>query len=233
MIAEDLELVPQSEPERRRSPRPEPPSPTSLSPKMRQLVDWNVDRIDSSLTGWSLLLAVCIACLVFIYWNMTARVEAFDATYELVSERAALERQLEELTEHYSRDELRTLLDQISSAESTIFSDYASLAAWLAEQAAAARDQDLILTYVMHETVAAQIKDVGEVPITLNVRPREGQDRSTYQRMLNYLREMIGSRWHLEIIDAAVASDGQSVTALDTTIHVWVDAAGQVGRSAL
>jgi hypothetical protein len=157
---------------------------------------------------------------------MTARVETFDATYELISERAALEREYDALTEHYSRDELRKLLDRISSAETSIFRDYASLATWLSDQADAAHAQNLLLTYVMHETVAAQIKDVGEVPITLNVRPMEGVDEETYQRMLNFLGEMVGTRWHLEIIDAAVVSDGRSIQSLDTTVHVWVDAAG-------
>lgn len=230
MIAEDLELVAQSEPERRKAPRPEPPPP-SLSPRMRQLVDWNVERIESSWTGWPVFLAICALCVGFIYWNMTTRIELFDATYELISERADLERQFDELTEHYSRDELRKLLDRISSAESSIFADYSSLAAWLAAQASAARDQDLTLTYVMHEAVAAQIKGVGEVPITLNVRPEEGRDEAIYQRMLNFLREMVGNRWHLEIIDAAVASDGRAIISLDTTIHVWVDAARLNGRA--
>lgn len=233
MIAEDLELVPQAEPERRSAPRPEPPAPTSLSPRMRQIVDWNVHRLESSRSGWVVFLLICAACVGFIVWNMTARFDAFDTTYELITERVALEQQFDELTEHYSGDELRTLLDKISSAENTIFSDYASLAAWLAEQAQVARDEALILTYVMHETVAAQIKDVGEVPISLKVRPKEGHDGDTYFRMLNFLRKMVGTHWHLEIIDASIASDGQSVTTLDTTVHVWVDAAHPVRKSEL
>ena len=225
MIAEELELIPTGDPERRRSPRPEPPPPGPV-PRMRQIVDWQVERIESSVTGWLIYFVICLTCIAFIYWNMTARVETFDATYELISERAALEREYDALTEHYSRDELRKLLDRISSAETSIFRDYASLATWLSDQADAAHAQNLLLTYVMHETVAAQIKDVGEVPITLNVRPMEGVDEETYQRMLNFLGEMVGTRWHLEIIDAAVVSDGRSIQSLDTTVHVWVDAAG-------
>ena len=229
MITEDLELVPLGEPERRRSPRPDPPPP-GPAPRMRQLVDWQAERIESSVLGWTLYTAMCIACIAFIYWNMTDRFETFDATYELISERAALEREYEALTEHYSRDELRKLLDQISSAETSIFRDYASLATWLSDQADAARNQDLLLSYVMHETVAAQIKDVGEVPITLSVRPIEGADDGTYQRMLNFLGEMVGTRWHLEIIDAAVVSDGRAIQSLDTTVHVWVDAVAGARR---
>ena len=229
MIAEELELVPVGEPERRRSPRPEPPPPGTV-PRMRQIVDWHAERIESSVLGWVVYAVICAACIAFIYWNMTARFETFDATYELISERAALEREYEALTEHYSRDELRKLLDQISSAETSIFRDYASLATWLAAQAEAARRQDLLLTYVMHDTVAAQIKDVGEVPITLSVRPREGMEEDTYQRMLNLLGEMVGTRWHLEITDVAVASDGVSIQSLDTTVHVWVDAVSGDGR---
>ena len=229
MITEDLELVPVGEPERRRSPRPEPPPP-GPAPRMRQLVDWQAERIESSPLGWVAYAVVCLACVAFIYWNMTERFETFDATYDLISERAALEREYEALTEHYSRDELRKLLDRISSAETSIFRDYASLATWLSEQAKAARSQELLLTYVMHETVAAQIKDVGEVPITLSVRPMEGADEDTYQRMLNFLGEMVGTRWHLEIIDAAVVSDGRAIQSLDTTVHVWVDAVTGEGR---
>lgn len=223
MIAEDLELVPTGEPERRESPRPEPPPP-GLSPRIRQLVDWHAERIESGPAGWLMYLLVCAACVGFIYWNMTARMTTFDASYELISERAALEREYEALTEHYSREELQKLLDQISSAETTIFRDYPSLASWLGEQAASAARQDLLLTYVMHDTVAAQIKGVGEVPITLNVQPRDGVDQDMYRRMLNFLGELVGSRWHLEIVDAAVLSDGSSIQSLDTTVHVWVDA---------
>jgi hypothetical protein len=223
MIAEELELVPAGEPERRRSPRPEPPPP-GTGPRMRQIVDWHAERIESSALGWVIYAIVCALCVAFICWNMTARFETFDATYELISERAALEREYETLTEHYSRDELRKLLDQISSAETSIFRDYASLASWLAAQAEAARRQNLLLTYVMHETVAAQIKDVGEVPITLSVRPRQGMDEDTYQRILNFLGEMVGTRWHLEITDVVVSADGRSIQSLDTTVHVWVDA---------
>lgn len=229
MISEELELVPVGEPERRRSPRPEPPPPGTV-PRMRRLVDWQAERIESSPTGWIVYFAISIACIAFIYWNMTTRFETFDATYELISERAMLEGEYDALTEHYSRDELRKLLDQISSAETSIFSDYAGLATWLSDQTDAARTQDLLLTYVMHETVAAQIKDVGEVPITLSVRPRDGADDDTYQRMLNFLGEMVGTRWHLEITDTAVVSDGRSVQSLDTTVHVWVDAVSGDGR---
>ncbi len=228
MIAEELELVPVGDPERRSSPRPEPPPP-GTGPRVRQFVDWHAERIESSVSGWTIYLVICAACIAFIYWNMTSRFETFDATYELISERATLEREYEALTEHYSRDELRKLLDQISSAETSIFHDYANLASWLADQADAARGQDLLLTYVMHETVAAQIKDVGEVPITLSVRPREGMNDATYQRMLNFLGEMVGTRWHLEITDVAVTSDGRSIQSLDTTVHVWVDAASGDG----
>lgn len=223
MIAEELELVPTGEPERRRSPRPEPPPPGTV-PRMRQIVDWQAERIESSPLGWVFYAVVSAACIAFIYWNMTVRVETFDATYELISERAAREREYEALTEHYSREELRKLLDQISSAETSIFRDYASLATWLSAQAGMARSEGLLLTYVMHDTVAAQIKDVEEVPITLNIRPREGLNENVYQRMLNFLGEMVGTRWHLEIIDAAIVSDGRSIQSFDTTVHVWVDA---------
>ena len=229
MIVEELDLVPADEPERRRSPRPVPPPPGTV-PRMRQIVDWHAERIESSAWGWGIYAVVCALCIAFIYWNMTTRFETFDATYELISERAALERDYEALTEHYSRDELRKLLDQISSAETSIFKDYASLASWLAAQAKAARRQNLLLTYVMHDTVAAQIKDVGEVPITLSIRPREGMDEDTYQRMLNFLGEMVGDRWHLEITDVVVSSDGRSIQSLDTTVHVWVDAVSGRGR---
>ncbi len=224
MIAEELELVPVGAPERRKSPRPEPPPPGTV-PRMRQIVDWQAERIESSVMGWLFYAVVSLACIGFIYWNMTTRFETFDATYELISERATLEREYDALTEHYSRDELRKLLDQISSAETSIFRDYAGLASWLAEQADVAKRQDLLLTYVMHETVAAQIKDVGEVPITLSIRPRKGFDENTYQRMLNFLGEVVATRWHLEITDAAVVSDGRSIQSFDTTVHVWVDAA--------
>jgi hypothetical protein len=197
---------------------------------MRQIVDWHAERIESSVLGWLIYAVVCIACIAFIYWNMTARFETFDATYELISERATLERKYEALTEHYSREELRKLLDQISSAETSIFRDYASLATWLASQAEAAQRQNLLLSYVMHDTVAAQIKDVGEVPITLSVRPRQDMDADTYQRLLNFLGEMVGTRWHLEITDVLVTSDGRSIQSLDTTVHVWVDAVSGDGK---
>jgi len=223
MIAEDLELVPTGEPERRQAPRPEPPAP-GVSPRMRLIVDWHAEKIEKSPMGWLVFLAICAACVAFIYWNMTARFETFDATYALISERAELEREYDALTEHYSRDELRKLLDQISSAESSVFNDYASLASWLTTQAQSARAKDLVLTYVMAESVAAQIKDVVEVPIALNVRPLEGSDSDIFQHLLRFLAEMVGTRWHLEIIDAAVLSDGVKIQSLDTTIHVWVDA---------
>lgn len=230
MIVEELELIPTTPPERRRAPRPEPPPPTSLSPKVRRFVDWHVDRIESSWTGWLVFLGISALCVAFVFWNLTARFQPFEVTYALISERAVLEREFDHLTEHYSRDELRKLLDRISSAESSIFKDYASLASWLAAQAAAAAHEELLLTYVMHEPVAAQIKDVGAVPISLNVRPGNEHNGAVYPRMLNFMREMVGSRWHLEIIDASIAGDGESVTSLDTTIHVWVDAARLDGR---
>ena len=228
MIAEELELVPVGDPERRQSPRPEPPPP-GFAPRVRQFVDRHAEWIESGPTGWLVFLLICAACLGFIYWNMTARVSTFDATYELISERAALEREYEALTEHYSRDELQKLLQQISSAESSIFRDYASLASWLSAQAESAARQGLLLTYVMHDTVAAQIKGVGEVPISMNVRPREELEGDTYQRLLNFLGGMVGTRWHLEIVDTVVASDGRSIQSLDATVHVWVDAGSQPG----
>ncbi|MEM8768696.1 MAG: hypothetical protein AAGE43_14710 [Pseudomonadota bacterium] len=223
MIPEDLELVPLSAPERRRAPRPTPPPP-GMAPRLRSTVDQLADFIESGWKGWAAYFAFCALCVAFIVWNLTARFASLDETYALVGERAALDRQFEELTEHYSRDELQQLLDQISSAESSIFADYASLAAWLAAETLAARDLQLNLTYVMHDTVAAQIKDVGEVPITLSLRPIAGFETGTYQRMLAFLRAMVGTRWHLEITDAAIQSDGAAVVNLETTIHVWVDA---------
>ena len=106
---------------------------------MRQIVDWHAEWIESSRFGWLVYFAISAVCVAFIYWNMTTRFETFDATYELITERAVLEREYEALTEHYSRDELRKLLDQISSAETSIFRDYASLATWLGSQADVAR----------------------------------------------------------------------------------------------
>ena len=53
MIVEELELVPTDEPERRRAPRPKPPQPAAMAPRMRQLVDWLVEWVESGWLGWA------------------------------------------------------------------------------------------------------------------------------------------------------------------------------------
>ena len=223
MIAEELELIPSDQPERRQAPRPEPPPP-NMSPRIRRLVDWLVDQIESSWKGWVAYGAICTVAVASIIFSLTVRIDSLDENYLLVTERASLQREFEELTEHYSSDELRSLLEKISSAESSIFSDYAALAAWLAEQSDEARNNGLTLTYVMHDTVPAQIKNVGEVPITISIKSVDGVQHGTFSRILSYLRQVLDTRWHLEIVDAAIQSDGNDVVNQDTTIHVWVDA---------
>ena len=224
MIVEDLELLPKTEPERRQAPRPEPPAP-SLAPRMRRFVDRLGDTIEASWRGWTGFFLFCAACIGFICWSLTSRFELIEENQALVFQRAALQRTFDELAAHYSSDELQELLEKISSAETTVFSDYASLAGWLAELADSARARHFRLSYVMHETVSAQIKDVGEVPITLNLRPEDGWEQQSHDRMLGFLGEMIGTRWHLEIVDAAVQGDGEDVVSVDTTVHVWMEAA--------
>ena len=219
MMAEDLELVEEAVPERRRAPRPEPPPP----PPVRRFVDWLADLVESGWQGWLALGLVCSACIGFLYWNLTVRFERFDETYLLIREQVALQNRFDVLAAHYSREELHELLERISSAESSIFADYASLAAWLAGQSTAAGEHDLQLTYRMHEPISAQIRNVTEVPITITVRPLEDQGAGTYQRLLRFLREMVAARWHLEIVDASVHGDGKAVASLDTTVRVWVN----------
>ena len=222
MIVEELELIPTGEPERRRSPRPTPPEP-AMAPRLRRLVDWLVDLIESSWIGWVVYALLCAVSIAVMVYSMTDRLDGLDANYALVVERQTLEREFEELAEHYSQDELRTLMDRIHSAESTIFQDYGVLAGWLTEQAGAAKSQGLRLSYVMHETTGSQIKNVGSVPITLNVRPDETGEERVYYRLLAYLRSMVDTPWHLEISDAAIRSDGKEVVSLDITVNVWVE----------
>lgn len=221
MRAEDLELLEYAQPERRLRPRPEPPPP-SLAPRMRRFVDWVVDRIESGWAGWTVYVVTCSACVAFMAWTLSTRLDRFDEAYALMGQRAGLEREFEALAEHYSTDELRRLLERISSAESTVFSSYTDLAAWLAGQSEAARRRQLVLGYVMLEPVAARIRNVTEVPLALSVRPEAGQEPGAYGRMLGFLRDMVGQRWHLEITDTAVAGDGSNLVSLDTTVHVWI-----------
>lgn len=223
MIVEELELTPTDEPERRRSPRPQPPQPAAVSLKVRQVVDWLVERIEASWRGWVVYALLCIVSIAAIVFSMNYRLEGLDQNYALVVERQALQREFDELAAHYSQDELRALMDRIHSAESTIFHDYESLAAWISEQASAAQAQGLLLTYVMHEQSPSQIKNVGTLPITLNVRPGEGGQERVYYRLLGFLRTVIDTPWHLEISDAAIRSDGVEVLSLDITVNVWVE----------
>ncbi len=223
MKAEDLELLPLAVPERRRVPRPEPPPP-SLAPRVRRFVDYLADRVEAGWPGRVALALVCVASVGFIVWNLTARFEELDEGYLLVREQVALQNRFDVLAAHYSRDELHDLLERISSAESSIFRNYASLAAWLAGQAVAAGQMGLELTYRMHDPVAARVRNVSEVPITLTVRPVAGREDGTYQRILVFLRDMLAARWHLEIVDVSARGDGRSIAAVDTTVHVWVDA---------
>lgn len=222
MMAEELELEPTGAPERRRAPRPEPPAP-KLAPRLRRLVDWIADHVEASLRGWTAYLAVCASCIAFIVWSVTMRMDALDENYALVVEKAALQRQFDELAEHYSRDELKSLMEKISSAETTIFADYAGLAGWLGQQADAAARHDLKLSYVMHDAVPARVRNVAEVPITLHIVAGEGGQQEAYARVLRYLRELVDGRWHLEMTEAVVNSDGMDVVSVDTTVHVWVD----------
>ncbi len=223
MIVEELELVPTDEPERRRAPRPKPPQPAAMAPRMRQLVDWLVEWVESGWLGWAVYALLCIASVAAIVYSMGYRLDRLDENYALVAERQMLQREFEELAEHYSQDELRALMDRIHSAESTIFQDYEALAAWITEQAEAASQEGLLLTYVMHEKSPSQIKNVGTLPITLNVRPGEGGQERVYYRLLGFLRAVIDTPWHLKISDAAIRSDGVEVLSLDITFNVWVE----------
>jgi len=222
MIVEELELEPLGEPERRRSPRPQPPQP-HMAPRMRQTVDWLAGRIESSWVGWVVYAMVCVVSIAAVVFSMHHRLQGLDDNYALLSEHQMLQREFDTLAEHYSQDELRALMERIHSAESTICDDYGRLAAWITEQANAARDQGLNLTYVMHEKAASQIKNVETLPITLSVRPGTGDQPRVYYRMLAFMRSLIDTPWHLEISEAVIASDGNEVQSLDITVNLWVE----------
>ncbi len=222
MIREDIDLDAANSPERRREPRPQAPPP-SLAPRARRIVDAVAEYIDTHWIGWVIYGLICLAAIAFIVWSLVFRTETLHEDHARMVELAAMERTFTSLTEQYSTEELRELLKKVSTAEASVFADYAELAQWLGNQASRAQSLDLVLTYTMLDTVPAQIKNVSEVPVELELVPKEELEAGAYSRMLIYLRNLVDSIRHLEITDAQLKGNGQTVEQMTTTVHVWVD----------
>lgn len=222
MIHEEIDLAADNRLERRLEPRPEPPQP-HLAPRTRRFIDAVAEKIDASWIGWLLYSLTSLIAVAYIVWTLVIHTTAVREDHTKMVELADLERTYVALTDQFSRDELRELLDKISTAERSVFPDYAKLAGWLSRQADAARTLDLNLSYVMLDTVPAQIKNVAEVPIELTLVPLEGHESGAYLRMLGYLRGLVDATEHLEITDASLRGNGRTAERLESTIHIWVD----------
>ena len=205
--------------QRRARPRRRPSSPRLL---IYRLMNGLVDRVQGSPLGMTCLVAILVGSLTVIWYSMTQRGGLISQGHEVVAERGRVGLHLEELRNKVSQRDLGVVMASVSQAESQVFADYQQLAQWLSDRHDYAENLSLNFRYTLGDAAPSQVKNMLEVPISIQVAvARESADIG-YLRVLEFLKNVVDSRWHVEIISAAMVGEAAGVNEMRAKLKVWV-----------
>lgn len=170
----------------------------------------------------TLFLVVQVSALGLIAWTLGERASLIDYAYTEVTRREALEAKRLRLGARWSAEELESVQNGISQAERRVFADHARLARWLHEQHRYARQLGLDFTYRLTDGHPSQIKNVLELPIVIELRVDPEFDGQAYPLMLEFLRNLVGTNWYVNVRHAGITGRGNGDRKLAAELRVWV-----------
>lgn len=181
-----------------------------------------VEYAESGVVGASIFVTIFAVSVALIIFTLSIRATKAEVSQNGIRETERLLGEVVLLRQEYSRSPLQDVITDLSTADSRIFSDYSSLAKWLSEVYLSATNLGIDFKYSFGEVTAMSVQKTVEVPITLSLSAIPNNTNETFSRSLQMLRELVDSRWFIEIVGIVISGDREEVSALDAELRVWV-----------
>ncbi len=212
----------QTDYERRKTQRYAIPK-TALRIRVQRFLNGIVYRIYSDRNFAIAFTLVAVLSLAAIWFSATFRIHKIDQAYTDLGSLGAVQTELLQIKEIWSAEKMEQLADNVANAdERRVFSDYQGLAVWLREKGVYADQLGLAFSYSLGEGVPSRIDDMLELPIEIVLITQTGESEPAYLRMLEFLRRTVSTAYYVEIVDAALESEGSGVNRTVATLRVWV-----------
>ncbi|MEM7284003.1 MAG: hypothetical protein AAF438_20540, partial [Pseudomonadota bacterium] len=177
------------------------------------------------------LALISVLSLVAVWWVFQNRIGDLEYSQELVAQRAQVLERLKELNGIWSRERVDEVLSKIDQAETRLFSDYPSLAAWLRDNHKLATAFGLVMQYQLDATVSARVRGVLEVPIELKVTVPATDDTS-YLKVMEFVKSLVEQKYYLEVRGATATSNGDGLKEMALDLRVWLVGESPKGNEA-
>ena len=187
-----------------------------------RLLNGLVDRLQGSRVGSALLVVAIVGSLAVIWFSLTQRGALITQGHAVAAERDHVAMHLDELRQALEQRDLGTVMENVSQAESRVFTDYQQLAEWLAAQHRYAERLALNFRYTLGEASPSQVKNMLEVPIAMQVAVAGETAGLGYLSILEFLKNVIDARWYVEIVSAALVGEAIGVNEMRADLKVWV-----------
>ncbi len=182
-----------------------------------------VARLTKSRLWQAVFAAVFICSLLLIWYTANHRIVLIDGVYSNLAIRGQLETELLEKNREWSSERMQALSESVANADRRrVFSDYATLADWLAGERDVALAMDLDFRYTLAQTQSSRMAHVDEVALSIQVGVPESHPVGAYTDLMRFMREMIKTPWYVEIVDAAITSNPRGANALEAEMRIWV-----------
>ncbi len=216
------EAADQGDYERRRSRRYTLPK-IAFRIRVQRILNAAVDEIFASRIARLIFAAVPLISVGLIYFFLGHRMDLIEHTYVEFSELGQVETELLRIREVWSQEEMRSLAESVQNADQRrVFVDYRGLAQWLREKSEFAEQIDLVFSYTLQAGKASSIENMLEVPIEVVITTNEASADQTYLHFLEFMRYMVSSMWYVEIVEAAIESEGGGARQMTVMLRVWV-----------
>lgn len=208
--------------DRRLRNRKQPPK-TSYPIKIQRFLNSIVYKIYGSRYYQALYVFVTATALALIYYSVNERAHLLEEAYLDLSTQGQLETEILKINQEWSQERMQEIRQGIASADRRrVFADYQSLANWLREKNAYAKQVNLGFSYTLGEGQAANIDNTLEIPVSITLAPITESNSQSYFQMMEFARHMVSTLWYVDIQEASVESTGAGVTKMTTKISVWV-----------
>lgn len=216
-------------PERRQDHRPRPPKPS-----IRMFFILIFDKLASAIFGrkWSLVLAVFmfLVATATIFWSLYIRLPVINDVKVLLSKRADANLRLETIQASISKQELQSIEQRISQAQSRIFDSFPDFATWLITKTSLAKKLGFKMDYSIKGQKKTTINEIIAVSTQIDLTVNENLKDKSYVRLLTFLRSFIDENWHLEISGNQIQGQGQGMNKMTMMLSVWLKDNGSINQ---
>ena len=216
--------------DRRRSDRPAAPRPgVMLSLQLK--TDKIAKIIFATTSRGMMFVGAQLICLAIIAWSLGVRYTGLESTDVMEHEMLTLQTKLDILKSQWSEEDLRMIEANLTSAESRVFDDYTSFAAWLREKTDYASRLGLDMSYNIGQRDKTSLTGTLSLPVHMSLKVNENTADNTYVRALEFVRSLIDENLRLEVFGNGIKADRDGINSVDLSIHVWVRADDAIDNS--